>query len=174
MPAAPMHPHEALRQNALDQLQLTGPDPEECFDRLTRLIRYVMGVDIAVFTLLDGDQQLFKSVQGLAVRGTPRDQAFCAHAILHDEILVVPDASLDLRFKDNPLVTSAPKIRFYAGIPVRAPNGLPIGALCAIDPYPRELMPEQRALLHDLRDILEENLLLREMSALVWTGIYRK
>ncbi len=164
MLVAELHPQEAARQATLDQLQLTSAEFEECFDRLTRMIRYVLGVSTATFTVVDCDRQYFKSVQGLDVRQTPRDTAFCAHAILADEILVVPDATKDPRFSDNPLVTGAPHIRFYAGIPIHAHNRMPIGTLCAIDEHPRELMPEQRALLHDLRDILEETLLLRSLS----------
>lgn len=162
--AAPYHPHEAARQAALEQLNLTGGDFEEAFDRLTRLIRYVLGVKTATFTVVDRDRQFFKSVQGLDTRETPRDIAFCAHAILSDTTMVVEDASKDVRFQDNPLVTGAPGIRFYAGIPIRAHNKMPIGTLCAIDDHPRELMPEQHALLEDLRNILEETLLLRSLS----------
>ncbi|MES2683047.1 MAG: sensor domain-containing diguanylate cyclase [Pseudomonadota bacterium] len=164
MKVAALHPHEAARQSALEQLHLTGDEYEESFDRLTRLIRYVLGVKTSTFSVVDGCRQFFKSVQGLDVRETPRDVAFCAHAILQDEMLIVPDALLDERFKDNPLVTGEPRIRFYAGIAIRAHNGMPIGTLCAIDDHPRQLMPEQRALLEDLRDILEETLLLRSLS----------
>ncbi len=164
MNAAPHHLFEAARQSAVDQLNLTNTNFEESFDRLTRLIRYVMDVPVATFTVVDGNRQFFKSVQGLEVRELPRETAFCAHAILTDEAMVVPDATLDERFKDNVLVTGVPSIRFYAGMPIRAPNGLPVGTLCAIDSRPRELAPEQLALLGDLRDILEETLLLRSLS----------
>jgi len=159
-----MHPQETARQAVLDQLNLSGDAFEESFDRLTRLIRYVLGVSTATFTVVDGNRQFFKSVQGLEVRETPRDMAFCAHAILGDDIFVVPDASKDPRFMDNPLVTGTPHIRFYAGIPIRAHNRLPIGTLCAIDDHPRKLMPAQRALLQDLAGVLEETLLLRTLS----------
>lgn len=164
MIAAALHPKEAARQNVIDQLQLTGPEMEESFDRLTRLIRYVMGVEIALFTVVDQDRQYFKSVQGMDVRQTPRNDAFCAHAILQEGAFVVTDATKDVRFADNPLVTGAPHIRFYAGLPVRTHSRLPVGTLCAIDTYPRQLMPEQLKLLEDLRDILEESLMLRSLS----------
>lgn len=161
MKLPPIHPQESARQAAVEQLNLTGPEFEEVFDRLTRMIRYVLGVRAAIFTVVDRERQFFKSRQGLDLRETPRKLAFCAHTILGDDLLVVDDATQDERFNANPMVTGAPRIRFYAGIPVRAPNGLPIGALCALDEYPRQLMPQQRALLMDLRDILEETLLLR-------------
>lgn len=159
-----MHPQETARQAVLDQLDLVGDGFEESFDRLTRLIRYVLGVQTAAFTVVDGHRQFFKSVQGLEVRETPREMAFCAHAILGEDLFVVPDASKDPRFMNNPLVTGAPHIRFYAGVPIRAHNRLAIGTLCAIDDHPRKLMPEQRALLQDLAGILEETLLLRSLS----------
>lgn len=164
MPSAPYHPLETARQSALDQLNLTGSDFEESFDRLTRLIRFVMGVEIATFTVVDGERQFFKSVQGLNVRETPRDMAFCAHTILQEDMLVVPDTTQDPRFCDNALVTGDPNLRFYAGIAVRAHNRMPIGSLCAIDSRPRELTEQQRALMTDLRDMLEETLLLRSLS----------
>jgi len=164
MPAAPPHPQELARQAALHQLQLTGDEFEEAFDRLTRMIRYVLGVETALFSVVDNDRQFFKSMQGLDVRETPRDLAFCAHTILGDELMVVNDASKDRRFQNNPLVTGNPHIRFYAAIPIRAPNRLPVGTLCAIDPKPRELLPEQASLMEDLRDMLEETLLLRSLS----------
>lgn len=164
MLVAPSHPHEASRQATVDQLQLTDPAFEESFDRITRIIRYVMGVKIATFSVVDAERQFFKSVQGLSVRETPREMAFCAHTILSDDLLVVPDATADIRFKDNPLVTGTPNVRFYAGVPVRGHNGLPVGALCAIDDHPRQLMPEQQTLLLDLREMLEESLLLRSLS----------
>lgn len=175
MSPAPMHPQEAARQAVLEQLHLTGEGFEESFDRLTRLIRYVLGVQTATFTVVDGNRQYFKSLQGLEVRETSRDMAFCAHAILGDGIFVVPDASKDPRFMDNPLVTGAPHIRFYAGIPIRAHNRLAIGTLCAIDDHPRELMPEQSALLQDLGGMLEETLLLRSLSVKdALTGLFNR
>ncbi len=164
MSAAPLHPQEAERQAAVQQLRLTGEEFEQCFDRLTRLIRDGLGVPTATFTVVDSDRQFFKSVQGLDVRETPRDMAFCAHAILGEEALIVNDASKDPRFSDNPLVTGAPHIRFYAGIPIHAPNGLPVGTLCAIDSEPRELTPQQLLVLEELRNILEETLQSRSPS----------
>lgn len=164
MKSAPLHPNEIARQAAVDQLHLTGDEFEESFDRLTRLIRYVLGVSISAFSIIDHERQYFKSIQGLDTRETPRDVAFCAQAILGDDTLVVEDAHLDQRFAENPLVTGDPKIRFYAGIPIRAHNGMPIGTLCAIDSKPRELTKDQLQLMKDLRDILEETLLLRSLS----------
>lgn len=175
MLVAPPHPHEANRLAAIEQLRIADPGFEESFDRITRIIRYVLGVKIATFTVVEAQRQFFKSVQGLDVRETPRENAFCAHAILEDEMLVVPDATTDIRFQDNPLVTGAPNVRFYAGVPIRAHNGLPVGALCAIDDHPRQLMPEQKTLLLDLREMLEESLLLRSLSVKdTLTGLFNR
>lgn len=173
--AAPYHPHESARQAAVDALHLTGAAFEESFDRLTRLVQHLLEVPISLFTVVDGERQFFKSARGVEARETPREMAFCAHAILRDELFVVPDATEDPRFRDNPLVTGGPQIRFYAGIPIRAHNRLPIGTLCAIDHQPRELTSEQRAMLEDLRNILEETLLLRSLSVRdPLTGLYNR
>ena len=106
---------EGLRLRKLPQYNLLDTPREEAFDRITRLVTAVLKVPIAAVTLVDHDRQWFKSEQGLNIPQTPREQSFCAHAMLGDEPLVVRDALLDPRFSINPLVTGSPDIRFYVG-----------------------------------------------------------
>ncbi len=155
-PALPEN--ETLRQQALDRLQILDTGPEERFDRLTRLASTLFEVPIALVSLVDRDRQWFKSCHGLDVRQTPREVSFCGHTILADTCLVVEDASLDPRFADNPLVTAAPDIRFYAGWPISAPGGGRIGTLCVIDRRARSFGPRERALLQQLAVMVEHEL----------------
>lgn len=127
--------NEATRIDALHGLNLDAA-PEERFDRLTRLAKRLFNVPIALVTLIDKDRQWFKSCVGLDVSETSRDVSFCGHAILQNELMLVPDAREDLRFHDNPLVTGAPNIRFYAGYPLTVPDGNKLGTLCLIDTKP--------------------------------------
>jgi diguanylate cyclase (GGDEF)-like protein len=122
----------------------------EPFDRVTRTARRVFDAPIASISLVERDRQWFKSCLGLTVRESPRDISFCGHAILQDEALIVEDALADPRFSDNPLVTQEPKIRFYAGRPLRNSEKFKVGALCVIDRRPRRLDPGERQLLDDL------------------------
>ena len=154
---------ELLRLETLRNLKILDTDPEERFDRITRLAKRVFGTPIALVSLVDADRQWFKSRQGLDAVETPRDISFCGHAILNDEILVVNDAHTDERFCDNPLVSSDPKIRFYAGCPLSAPNGSKIGTLCIIDREPRELDQEDRDMLDELARMVEEEVAVAEM-----------
>ena len=127
---APVAPDEAARLRALRELGVLDTAPEERFDRLTRLAQDMFQTPIALVTLVDEERQWFKSNRGLGVGETPRDVAFCAHAILDDQVLVIPDAKADPRFADNPLVTSDPDIRFYAGAPLSTSDGHAVGTLC--------------------------------------------
>jgi diguanylate cyclase (GGDEF)-like protein len=162
---APSKPaNEAVRIQALHALNVLDSAPEERFDRLTRLAKRLFNVPIALVTLVDKDRQWFKSCVGLDVNETPRDVSFCGHAILQDELLLVPDAKQDKRFHDNPLVTGEPKIRFYAGYPLTVPNGNKMGTLCLIDTKPRELDDEERALLRDLAGMAEQELMAVQMA----------
>ena len=149
---------ELLRLETLRSLKLLDTDPEERFDRVTRLAKRLFNCEIALVSLVDVDRQWFKSCQGLEARETGRDISFCGHAILDDEVLVVNDAHIDERFSDNPLVTSDPNIRFYAGCPVSAPNGQNIGTLCVIDSQKRAFDDEDVALLRELAKTIEEEL----------------
>ena len=159
MPAPKKHKNEAERLNSLKMLGILDTRPEERFDRITRLVRKVFDVPIAVVSLVDEHRQWFKSISGIDAVETPRDISFCGHAILESSLLVVPDARLDERFKDNPLVVSDPCIRFYAGYPLELPNGLPMGTLCIIDTKPKFLTKDEIRAFKDFGHITERELL---------------
>jgi len=165
MPAASYHPDEAERQQLLNSLRLLDTEAEEVFDRITRLVARLLKVPTALFSLVDADRQWFKSRVGMPATETPREQAFCGYAILQDQPLVVADATSDARFADNPLVTGAPNIRFYAGVPIRSSGGLPIGTLCAIDDHARVLSAEELCIMMDLADIVQKEVQSRERLA---------
>ena len=159
---APAHPlNEASRLSSLRSLHILDTAEEERFDRLTRLAKRLFGVPIVLISLVDADRQWFKSCVGLNASEMPRDISFCGHAILSDDILIVPDATLDERFHDNPLVIGDPKIRFYAGCPLVLGNGDILGTLCLMDQKLREPDEEDCKLLRDLARLAEQ-----EMAAL--------
>ncbi len=141
---APLPPNEVERLNALRDYHLLDTEPEQDYDDLVRLAARICGTAIATVALIDRDRQWFKAAVGTTTRETPRDVAFCAHTILKpDEMLVVPDATRDVRFSSNPLVTGAPRIRFYAGVPLRAATGEALGSVCVIDSAPKILTADQ-------------------------------
>lgn len=146
---------EVDRMDALRALGILDSASEERFDRMARLAKGLFDVPIALVSLVDDDRQWFKSKFGFEASETPRVISFCGHAILQDDVFVVPDASRDGRFSDNPLVTDAPHIRFYAGCPLAAPDGSKLGTLCIIDRKPREFGREDMALLVDLARMAE-------------------
>lgn len=152
----PLPPDETARLATLRVLNLLDTDPEERFDRITRMAQRMFQVPIALITLVDADRQWFKSAQGLDVPETPRDLSFCGHAILSDDVLIVPDARLDPRFADNPIVAGPPHVRFYAGCPVRAPSGHRLGTLCLIDHVARGFDADDQATLRDLAFMVEQ------------------
>ncbi|MGY2753515.1 PAS domain S-box-containing protein [Thermostichus sp. MS-CIW-21] len=169
MPKAPLPPNEKERLAALRQYQILDTAPETAFDEIVRLAAYICGTPISLVTLIDEHRQWFKAKFGVDVQETPRDVAFCAHAILSpQEPLVVPDATQDPRFADNPFVTQEPHIRFYAGIPLVTPEGQTLGTLCVVDYQPRHLTPEQleqlQALAHQVVAQLELRRTLRELA----------
>lgn len=160
------YPREAERLATLRSLNLLDTPLQERFERITRLVCRLLEVPIAHFNLLDEDRQHLKSAQGLTAVDVSRDGAFCSHSIHEDRMLVLSDASKDPRFHDSPFVTGELlAIRFYAGCPVRAPNGMPIGTLCAIDTKPREMTEEQLGLLRDLADMIEVELRVSSLSS---------
>lgn len=163
----PALPHdEKTRLETLRALKLLDSSPEERFDRLTRLAKRMFGVPISLVSLVDENRQWFKSKQGLEADETSRDISFCGHAILGDEVFIVPDATQDSRFADNPLVTSNPNIKFYAGCPLRVLNGSKLGTLCVIDEKPREFDEEDIALLRDLAEMAEQELAAVQLATL--------
>jgi GAF domain-containing protein len=161
--AAPAPSNEISRVAALRLLSILDTQPEERFDRLTRLAKRLFGVPIAQVTLVDENRQWFKSGAGDLGNETPRDISFCAHAILSDQILIVPDAATDERFIDNPLVTGDPNIRFYAGCPLKVgPHS--VGTLCVIDNKPRAVSEDELQLLRDLGEMAQQELTAVQMA----------
>jgi diguanylate cyclase (GGDEF)-like protein len=149
---------ETQRLRTLQSLQILDTPADERFDQITRMARRLFDVPIALVSLVDEKRQWFKSRQGLDVTETPRELSFCGHAILDDALFIVEDATQDERFHDNPLVCSTPDIRFYAGCPLRAPNGQRLGTLCVIDLVPRTFSATDREMLHDLGTLAEQQL----------------
>lgn len=141
---------EKNRLLALRNTGILDTEAEERFDRITRLAARIFSVQTCLVSLIDSDRQWFKSKVGLDVCETSRDISFCGHAILQADIFIVPDASKDPRFSSNPLVTSSPHIRFYAGAPVFEPSGHIIGTLCLIEPVARTFSNDEKHMLKDL------------------------
>ncbi|MFL6717290.1 MAG: PAS domain S-box protein [Burkholderiaceae bacterium] len=146
---------EELRLASLHAIGILDTPPEERIDRITRLAQRVFDVPIALVSLVDRDRQWFKSRCGLSQTETPRTIAFCDHAIRQEAALVVPNACIDPRFSDNPLVTGELGIRFYAGHVLKSPGGHALGTLCIIDTRPREITAEKLACLKDLANLVE-------------------
>ena len=155
---APLPQDEEQRLLALQNRQVLDTPAEERFDRYTRIAAELFDVPIALVSLVDRERQWFKSRHGLETTETPRETAFCAHAILARAALQVPDALQDPRFADNPLVTGPPRVRFYAGAPLAAADGSLVGTLCLIDQRARQLDEHQLGLLRDLANLVEAEL----------------
>lgn len=157
-PATPKN--EQARLNALKTYSILDTLPEQEYDDITLLASYITNTPVSLISLIDENRQWFKSKHGLRVESTPRDVAFCAHAInKQDEVMVVPDSRDDERFHDNPLVTGDPHVVFYAGVPLVNSEGHALGTLCVIDQKPRDLSSEQlnalKALSRQLMNLFE-------------------
>lgn len=157
-------PNEAERLDALRRYHILDTPPEQVFDRITRLASRLFGMPISLVSLLDESRQWFKSRRGLDVESMPRDIAFCAHTIRGEGPMVVGDAKADPRFARNPIVTEGPRIRFYAGAPLRTPDAHALGTLCVIDVAPHhDFDAEKQAILQDLADLVMLQIESREM-----------
>jgi GAF domain-containing protein len=164
MQAASLPANEAERLAALYALLILDTPPDQRFDKIVEFAASEFEVPIALLTLVDRERQWFKARVGLAVCETGRDISFCGHAILAQDIMVVPDALEDPRFADNPLVTGEPGIRFYAGAPLTLPSGAALGTLCLIDRRPRTLDAMELGILSTLRDLAVLELSGREAA----------
>jgi GAF domain-containing protein len=160
----PILQNEKKRLKVLWQYEVLDTVPEEVFDDLTELAARICEAPIALISLVDEKRQWFKSKVGVSVSETSRDLSFCAYAITQSDLFIVPDATRDKRFANNPLVTSEPKIRFYAGAPLITPDGHALGTLCIIDKVPRQLRPEQQQALRILARHVVSQLELRRRS----------
>jgi len=150
MPKAKLPSDEHARLEAVRQLEILDTESEAAFDQLTVLAAQVCEAPYAALTLIDSHRQWFKSKVGFEQTGMPRDMAFCAHTILQEDPLIVPDATLDERFADNPAVLARRGVRFYAGVPLRNTHGHALGSICVLDHAPRELNPSQVSALETL------------------------
>jgi diguanylate cyclase (GGDEF)-like protein len=165
-PAYPVPADEDQRLRDLERYGILEEDGDEYFDSILDLTAAIFETPIVAISLVEADRQWFLARRGLEVRETPREMAFCAHAIVNDDVMVVPDARADERFRSNPLVFADPHIRFYAGAPLQTPEGHNLGTLCVIDREPRDLSPEQRKLLYSLAKIAMRELELRRLAHL--------
>src|SRR5258708_39722323 len=156
--------NEKKRLKVLWQYEVLDTVPEALFDDLTELAAGICEAPIALISLVDEKRQWFKSKFGTTVSETSRDISFCAHAIQQSDLFIVPDATKDERFAQNPLVVSEPKIRFYAGAPLITADGYALGTLCVIDKVPRELRPEQKQALRILARHVVSQLEMRRRS----------
>ena len=157
---------ETARLMSLHALRILDTAPEHRFDRITRMAKKLFDVEICLISLVDNNRQWFKSKQGLDACETSREISFCGHAILDEKIFIIEDASRDPRFHDNPLVTGPPDIRFYAGCPIRSPQGHRVGTLCLIDPKPRTLADDEQETLRDLAAMVEDEFKLLSQSTI--------
>jgi diguanylate cyclase (GGDEF)-like protein len=158
MPAAEKPPNEEERLAEVLSLDLLHRQPEERFDRITRLALRLFNVTSAVVTIVGDDTNWLLSVQGYPQREASRDESFCAHTILGNEVVQVFDATKDPRFFDNPYVVGEPNIRFYASCPISGPRGSNLGSICVFDEQPRELSSEDAASLRDLATMVEQEI----------------
>jgi diguanylate cyclase (GGDEF)-like protein len=172
---APTPTNEDERLADLEDYRIVDTQPEESFDRIARLAGQVTQTPVALISLIDRDRQWFKSSIGIETSETAREMAFCAHAIMGDDVMVVEDATQDTRFADNPLVTAEGGIRFYAGAPLKSPNGHSLGTLCVIDRVPRRMEQRTREMLKDMAAMVVSELELRKAAGTdSLTGLFNR
>jgi signal transduction histidine kinase len=148
--SAPIPANEAQRLQSLESYHVLDTGRERAYDDLTLIASEICGTPMALVSLVDRDRQWFKSSVGLSASETPREVSFCAHAILQDDLFIVPDTAEDIRFHDNVLVTAAPRLRFYAGAVLHTADGHALGTLCVLDSVPRTLTEGQKNALRAL------------------------
>ena len=159
---APLPHDEPARLAALHECHILDTPSEPAFERIANLAAQMLDVPMAAVSFVDRDRQWCKAVVGFVSWNHSREHSFCAYALLDEgDVLIVPDARLDPRFRDNPRVTAEPGVRFYAGAPLRAPEGYLLGTLCVADTQPRDLDARQRKILVDLAALVVGELTLR-------------
>jgi GAF domain-containing protein len=159
--------NEAARVDALHKYAILDTEPEQAFDDLVLLASFICKTPIAMISLVDEDRQWFKAKVGVSISETSREIAFCSTAIQQPDVFVVPDTLNDERFRNNPLVVSEPKVRFYAGAPLIDGEGNALGTICVIDRIPREFVPDQQAALKALSRLVLAQLEFRRNLVLL-------
>lgn len=154
----PRPPNEGRRLGALRRLGVLDSEPEERFDRFVHMLRALLDVPIAMISLVDEERQWFKARAGLDTCETSREVSFCGHAVAANDLLVVRDTRLDVRFRENPLVVGPPHIRFYAGAVLRAEGGEPVGTVCAIGHAPRRFEFSDEVCLLEIARFVQDEL----------------
>ena len=161
---SPIPDNEAERIAALRSAMCAYVPREDRFDRITRMAQRMMHVPIALISIIEDDEQWFRSAQGLQVAQTTRDISFCGHAIMQSDVFYVPDTLKDLRFAKNPLVVGPPFIRAYCGWPLEIALGLRVGTLCVLDTMPRTFSLEDQETLADLAHMVESELRINALT----------
>ena len=143
-------PDSVARIGVLSRYRVLDTAPEESFDDITRLAAHICDTPIALINFIDKSRQWFKSKLGFDLSESPLEYSICAQAFLQDDLMVIPDLTMDERFAHYPVITEEPKIRFYAGVPLVTPEGYSVGTLCVMDRVPRDLSTEQKEALRVL------------------------
>lgn len=156
---------ESHRLAALDRYDVLDTGREEAFDRIARLIKLTLGVEVGIVSLMDAHRQWYKAVDGFSSTEVPLQSAFCKHLLADGQPIVVSDARADDRFRDNPYVTGDPHVRFYAGAPLTTSDGFHIGSICAIDSVVRSFGERERAILTELAHVAMNELELRRLAS---------